>query len=92
MHLVVCYDVVSNRKRARLQKFLKNYLVRVQKSVFEGDIEEWEYEPMKEGIGKEIDRRLDSVRIFELCRRCAPAMAILGTGNFVVEEEEDLVL
>ena len=38
MHLVLSYDVVENRRRARFHKRLKRYLLPVQKSVFEGPV------------------------------------------------------
>lgn len=35
IHLLVAYDVSSNRERARVDKVLKGFGTRVQKSVFE---------------------------------------------------------
>ena len=92
MHLVVCYDIVQNRRRARLLKFMKGYLTRVQKSVFEGDLHEKDFEPMKSRLAKLIDPEIDTVRIYHLCGRCQPATDIVGLGVFVETEEDDIVL
>ena len=88
MHVVVCYDVTENRRRNRLLKFLKGYIRHVQKSVFEGEIDEKKYEPMRAGIASIVDRSIDTVRIYQLCGRCIPAMDIVGTG-VVIEDDED---
>jgi CRISPR-associated protein Cas2 len=90
-HLVISYDVVSDRKRARLAKFLRNLAERVQKSVFEGEVDEGRVETMKRGIEKIIDREEDSVRIYTLCARCRPATEIIGTGVFIEEESDDVL-
>ena len=92
MHIVVCYDVVNDRKRTKLAKALKNFLERVQKSVFEGDISENRYLRMKKTIEKIIDLEIDTVRIYRLCERCIPATEIIGTGIFVEDQPEDIVV
>ena len=92
MHVVVCYDVVSDKRRNRLAKALKNYLTRVQKSVFEGEITEKRYIRMKGAIERIIDLDTDTVRAYSLCARCIPATEIIGTGIFVEDEPEDIVI
>jgi CRISPR-associated protein Cas2 len=91
-HLVVSYDVVDDRKRLRLAKFLKGYLERVQKSVFEGVIADRRLENLKRGIEGKIDRAEDSVRIYTICERCVSAVEIIGTGVYVEREDEDVVV
>lgn len=92
MHVVVAYDVVDNRRRARLARFLVGYLERVQKSVFEGEIEERRYMPMKEGIDKLIEQAEDTVRIYHLCGRCREGVEVIGTGFWIEEMEDDVIL
>jgi CRISPR-associated protein Cas2 len=91
-HLVVSYDVVEDRKRLQLAKFLKGYLDRVQKSVFEGVIADARLESLKRGIEKRIDRAEDSVRIYTLCERCVSNVEIIGTGVYVEREDEDVLV
>jgi CRISPR-associated protein Cas2 len=92
LHLVVSYDVVDDYKRARLAKFLKGYLDHVQKSVFEGDIQEWRLEQLHNGIRERIDPRVDSVRVYTLCLRCRGVTEIIGTGVYVERDDDDILL
>jgi len=91
-HVVVSYDVVENRKRARLAKYLKGYMERVQKSVFEGVIADRTLEALTKGIAKRIDRSDDTVRIYTLCERCVSAVEIIGTGVYIEREDEDVLV
>lgn len=92
MYLVVCYDIVENRRRARVLRKLREYLVHVQKSVFEGPLDEQRLEPLRRMLLEEIDPVTDTVRIYHLCSRCVPATEVLGTGSFLDAEEVDEVL
>ena len=91
-HVLVSYDVVDDRKRLRLAKFLKGYLERVQKSVFEGVIADRRLEALKRGIGKQIDRTEDSVRIYSLCERCVSSVEVIGTGVYIERQDEDVLV
>jgi len=90
MFLVVTYDIVDDRKRTRVAKTLSNYGNRVQKSVFECQIDDRQYLKMKERIEKEIDMEEDSVRYYFLCARCAGNIQISGWG--AVREDEDVII
>jgi CRISPR-associated protein Cas2 len=92
MHVVVAYDVIDDLRRVRLAKFLLGYLDRVQKSVFEGEIEEKRFQPMKAGIEGIIDQDEDTVRIYQLCLRCIPAVEVVGTGVIIEDEEGDFIV
>ena len=92
MHVVVCYDVVSDRRRARLLKRLKDFLPHVQKSVFEGPLTDARLVKMREMIQREIDMAEDTVRIYQLCGRCVPATDVIGLGIYVDREERDEVV
>jgi CRISPR-associated protein Cas2 len=91
MYLVVCYDVVSDRRRGRLMRRLREYLPRVQKSVFEGPLDDALLIKMRSMILDEIDLTTDTVRIYHLCRGCQSGTELLGTSVFVDAEEHDEV-
>lgn len=91
-HVLISYDVVDDRKRIQLAKFLKGHLERVQKSVFEGVIADRHLETIKRGVEKRIDRSEDSVRIYSLCERCASSVEIIGTGVYIEREDEDILV
>ncbi|MBI2528934.1 MAG: CRISPR-associated endonuclease Cas2 [Candidatus Rokubacteria bacterium] len=91
-HLVISYDVTDDRIRARLAKRLRGYVDRVQKSVFEGPVEEGRLEDLRAGIRQAIDQEADSVRVYSLCARCQGATEIIGTGVYVEREEGDVIV
>lgn len=90
MYIVVCYDIVDDKKRQRLAKLMKGYGERVQKSVFECRLDDGKYLKMKQEIEKLIDWEDDSVRYYNLCRGCSKNVAISGCG--VVREEDDVIV
>ena len=92
MHVVVCYDIVCDRRRGRLFRRMKDFLPRVQKSVFEGEIPDWRLSKLTEMIMSQIDPKEDTVRLYQLCRRCLPSVQVLGTGPHVVESLDDIVI
>lgn len=90
--LVVSYDVVDDRRRARLARYLVGQMRRVQKSVFEGPLPESRLEPMRAALGEAIDKEEDSVRLYTLCERCRRATEVIGVGVYVERADEDLVV
>lgn len=92
MYLVVCYDVVEDRRRARLLRRLKGFLPHVQKSVFEGELADARVPALREMILREIDPAVDTVRIYHLCGRCIPATEVLGTGVYIERGDLDEIV
>jgi CRISPR-associated protein Cas2 len=92
VYVVVCYDVVCDRRRARLLKRLKGLLPHVQKSVFEGELTVARLVQLREMVQSTIDPVEDTVRIYHLCGRCVPATEVLGTGAYVDAGERDEVI
>ncbi|NLY00657.1 MAG: CRISPR-associated endonuclease Cas2 [Rhodopirellula sp.] len=91
MYVVVCYDVVSDRRRARLLKRMKGFLPHVQKSVFEGHISDSRLVEMRTMIQEAVDMDEDTVRVYHLCGRCIPATEVIGTGVYVEREEDQVI-
>jgi CRISPR-associated protein Cas2 len=92
MYAIVCYDVVCDRRRARLLKRLKGFLPHVQKSVFEGELSDARLIEMRRRIFETIDPSEDTVRIYQQCGRCIPATEVLGTGVYVERGDADEVI
>lgn len=80
MIAVVTYDIVSNRRRARLHKFLKEFGLNTQKSVFECQLERDTMARLVAGARSYIDPEEDSFRVYRLCRGCQGKVAISGLG------------
>ena len=92
MHILICYDVPSNRRRARLAKRLREYVDRVQKSVFEGKIDESRFPALRATIADEIEPREDNVRIYRLCKRCLVSVECVGITFPASDPDGDVVV
>lgn len=88
--VLVSYDIVDDHARARVASVLLGYGRRVQKSVFECVVSERQLLQMKERISRLVDFGEDSVRFYFLCRRCIPAIELMGLGT-VTQDESDWV-
>jgi CRISPR-associated protein Cas2 len=90
MFLVVSYDVVDDRRRLKVAKALTDFGQRVQKSVFECDLDDQRFLALKKQIDKIIDHQEDSVRYYLICARCRRAIEVSGWGT--VREEEEVII
>ena len=61
----ICYDISSDTERLRVDKFLKGYGFRVQKSVFECRLTRSGKAAVVEGLRK-MDLRTGSVKIYRI--------------------------
>lgn len=84
---VLVYDVVSDRRRARLHRTLKDYGTPVQRSVFEFDLGPKEADAMMLRVKKLIDEREDTVRLYRLCAACLTEARILGEGTLSLDPD-----
>ena len=64
--ILIIYDIIDNKKRNRIAKFLEGYGTRVQKSAFEAYLTKKCYNIMSERAAKMIDIKTDSLRIYFL--------------------------
>ena len=87
---VISYDISDDRKRYKVEKLLKDYGKRVQKSVFECIITEAELLKIKRKVEKIIDFNTDSVRFYFLCTRCRNNIEVSGLG--MINEESSVVI
>jgi len=75
MYIIIVYDVNVSRVN-KVKKFLRQHLVWIQNSVFEGEVTLAEYERIKNGIKELIDGSEDSIVIYKL--RSSPKRDIIG--------------
>jgi CRISPR-associated protein Cas2 len=88
MHVVLCYDVAKNRRRARLFRRLKRYLAPVQKSVFEGRLDPTKLDRLLGLVQREIDMETDTVRIYLLCGGCRSSSLLVGTARPCLDDDD----
>ncbi|MDY0261385.1 CRISPR-associated endonuclease Cas2 [Syntrophotalea acetylenica] len=84
MLAVISYDIVCNRRRARLHKFLKEFGLNTQRSVFECEIDDEGLARIRSAAWQLVDPETDSFRIYRLCARCQKQVAVSGQGLKVV--------
>jgi CRISPR-associated protein Cas2 len=92
MFTVIAFDIVDDRTRYRLVQALREYSVRVQKSVFEAAmLTPRNFERLRQKVERIIDLRVDHVRYYFLCRSCRDRLHICGRGSATVHEEYKVV-
>lgn len=78
---VIAYDVADDRRRHRVEKSLREYAVRVQKSVFEGSLSPADLHELQCRLAACLDESQDSVRFYPLCVWCEDRLTDLGPGG-----------
>ena len=63
MYVIIVYDV-SVERVAKVCNYLRRYLVRVQNSVFEGELTDRQFADIEYGLKKIIKKDEDSVRFY----------------------------
>ncbi len=85
-HYVVSYDIVDDRRRHRVAEALKDFGVRVQKSVFECLLDDARRQRLEARLAKLIDRKTDTVLIYFLCAACMDRKSALGLATASLPE------
>ena len=92
MNMIVAYDIAEPRRLNRVAKVMKDYGVRVQKSIFEVTVDAMLFAEMKRRVEDEIEASEDGVKYFPLCEKCAGTLEIIGQGIYTDPDEEYTVL
>lgn len=85
MHVVIAYDIVNNRIRSNFHKFLKEFGLNTQKSVFECDLDREGIDKIVACARKIINPATDSVRLYRICAGCQRKVRISGRGIKIVK-------
>ncbi len=70
MLYLVAYDITSPKRLRLVAKTCQDYGVRVEKSVFECDLDEGNFSSMWKEINQIIDHDDDAVIAYRICRTC----------------------
>ena len=92
MNMIVAYDIADPRRLNKVAKVVKDYGIRVQKSIFEVEVDSGRFTEMKARIEEIIEPSEDGVKYFPLCEKCAGTVEIIGQGVFVDPDEEYYIL
>ncbi len=86
--VLVIYDVVDNKRRSKLAKYLKSYGFRVQRSSFEAIIDNKAYNDLVNNVDNYININEDLLRIYKISGN-----AIIKTwGKIGKTELEDVII
>lgn len=80
MITVITYDIANPRRLNRLSRFLKEYGVRSQRSVFECRLDREELAAIRRYCLTKLNLAEDSVRIYRICDRCMARAFVQGQG------------
>lgn len=87
VYVLITYDIVDNKKRNKLVKFLKGYGFRVQKSCFEALISLTQFKKLKARIGQFATDE-DSIRVY----RISGKGQVTCFGNNVEIENKSVII
>lgn len=91
MITLITYDITEPKRLNNLRRFLKEFGLRTQKSVFECDIDEEAIRRIRSYCKTSLDLSSDSVRIYRICSRCINRVIISGQGLKVIQLEYMIV-
>lgn len=70
MKVIIAYDIIENKIRNRvIEILLEEGLLRIQKSVFFGEINKKKIKRLVKRVEKTIDKGIDSLYFFKLCEK-----------------------
>lgn len=92
MNMLAAYDIADPRRLARVAKVMKDYGLRVQKSVFELEVDERLFASLRSRVEEILEPEEDGVKYFPLCGQCAGSLLVIGQGAPAATDEEYLVI
>lgn len=92
MNMIVAYDIAEPRRLMKVARVMKDYGMRVQKSIFEVEVSEARFREMKRRAEGIIHPLQDGVKYFPLCDRCADTMECLGLYSAGPEDAKAIVI
>lgn len=75
---LVCYDVVSDRRRHKVAHLLEGYGMRVQKSVFECVLTPPQFDMVSRKLQRYLKPEEDQIRFYPMSARTRRQVAIVG--------------
>jgi CRISPR-associated protein Cas2 len=76
--IAICYDIPDDRRRARIAAILSDFGRRVQRSVFEADLDERALHRLLQRLSRAQDDATDSIRAYRLCEECRSKIVVLA--------------
>ena len=81
MEILAMYDIADPKRLRKVEKTMKYFGVRVQKSVFECSLKDSLISEMKSAITEVMNIKEDSFRIYPLLAQSRDKQTIIGKGE-----------
>lgn len=75
---ILVYDIVNAKRLRKIANICEKYLIRIQKSVFEGELTPSQIHALRCDINREIEKEEDSVIIFEFPKKYEKKKIMMG--------------
>ncbi|MGQ9609678.1 MAG: CRISPR-associated endonuclease Cas2 [bacterium] len=79
MLYIIAYDIADDNKRNKISGYLAGWGRRIQKSIFECDLDREELNRVVSYIRGLINEAQDRCNIYRLCAECASCKTIFGS-------------
>ena len=89
MRWIICYDIVDNRRRSHIAKYLEGWGRRIQKSIFECELNPAELRKVLARIDRELDADEDRCLAFRQCESCIGE--VLSIGRTIEPERKQVM-
>jgi CRISPR-associated protein Cas2 len=92
MFIVIAYDVVSDQRRNKVFKTLKNHGRHVQYSVFECDLRRQDYRRLRSRLEDLIDPAEDNIRFYFLAQDAVALIEHIGVERGLSPQHNATIL
>ena len=92
MKYVIAYNMESDRRRTKLAKVLEGFGDRVQYSVFEVDLNSYDFRRLLKKLRIYINPDTDSLRIYPLCAECLADVVSIGQALEQLPKPGEIVI
>ena len=87
VNMVIAYDISHPRRLNRVARVMKDYGVRVQKSIFVADIDPLLLARLRHRAEQVMVMEEDAVKYFPLCDRCSDTLIAIGRNAAEYEDK-----
>lgn len=84
MFTIISYDIVEDKRRTKVMKYLLGYGARVQYSVFECDLTPDQFAKVHKDLAGLVDIQTDSVRCYQLNATAIKQIKLIGRGQVML--------
>lgn len=82
MNYFIAYDIVDDKRRNKLHKFLKQYGLNVQKSIFQCVLSKDILNELIVKMREFMDEKEDKLYVYPVCEKCLNSALSDGNGLF----------